>query len=228
MQKTILAFAVILAFVSGSTSAAFADDISISFAAVVDMIYDPHMYIPSHLIQVGDTLRGHYTYDSNTIDSDPSPYVGEYYHTTSPYGIMVRSNGLVFETDPDSVDFVIVIEDSSTSGGLHDEYRIYSWSNLQEFGLPVHLILVNLRDNTATALSSDALPTSAPVLSDWPDDKRLSIFGVGFYYEIQAHFISMSLGGIPTVSQWSLLILVVFLLAIGAYLIYTFKGRASS
>ncbi len=204
-----------------------AQEVTINFVAVIDSIEDWHNYIGDDDLKKGDTLRGYYTYDPSVLDSDPSPHKGVYHHTTTPYGIVVYSEYLVFETDPNNVNFYVIIEDSSTSGGiLHDAYDVRSYGNREQFGLDVELIQVDLWDETATALSSDALPTSAPDLNDWPY-KALSIYGGGFWYHIRAPFISMSMAGIPTLSRWNVLICVIVLLLIGTYLIYTFKARAS-
>ncbi len=223
MCRGILAIALILAGALGWISPVFADDIIVNFTAIVNLVDDPFMYI-GHLIDVGDTLVGHYTYNSNTIDSDPSDYRGLYHHAINPYGIIVYSDGLVFGTNPDSVYFDIEIEDSVTSGGLHDAYEVWSYSNMQTISLDVERIIILLRDDTATALSSDALPTTAPILSSWPDNKRLSIYGDSYIYHIRAQLISMSsLAGIPALSEWSLLFFAILLLIVGAYLVYKMR-----
>ncbi len=223
MRKGMLAIVLILAGALGWISPVFADDIIVYFTAIVDSVIDPRMYI-GHLIEDGEFLTGNYIYESNAVDMDPSPYRGDYRYTTNPYGITIYSDNLVFGTDPDSISFGIIIEDSVISGGLHDAYIIWSNSNRKVIGLPDDLIYSELRDNTATALSSDALPTIAPILNDWPNRNLLIIYGPDFIYEIRAHFISMScLAGIPALSEWSLLFFAILLLIVGAYLVYKMR-----
>ncbi len=225
--KSRLAHVLMITFMLGLTAPTYANDIVVNFIAVIDSIEDWYNYIGDDDLKKGDTLRGYYTYDPSVLDSDPSPHKGVYHHTTTPYGIVVYSEYLVFETDPNNVNFYIMIHDSFTSGPfLYDAYDVMSYGNREQFSLDVDLIQVDLWDVTATALSSDALPTSAPDLNDWPY-KALSIYGGGFIYHIRAPFISMSIAGIPTLSRWNVLICVVVLLLIGACLIYASKKRAS-
>ena len=81
------------------------------------------------------------------------------------------SNGFEFATD---VNFMMeIVNDNS---GI-DAYSFESDNNkLLHNGVTVTEISWQLHDSTMTVLSDDALPTTAPVLSDW-DDNRLSITG---------------------------------------------------
>lgn len=116
-------------------------------------------------INVGDTITGSYTYDSDTPDSNPSSTVGDYWHHSSPHGITLSAGGYVFETDPGSFAFLIEV-----GNDYYDVYNLRSYSNLPVYGeVSVDHIHWQLNDNSGTALSSDALPTTAPVLEDWPD-----------------------------------------------------------
>ncbi len=66
------------------------------------------------------------------------------------------------------------IGNDSQSG---DDYFVSSYLNLYlHNGVNVEDFFWHLNDSTGTALSSDDLPTTAPVLSDW-DDNRLYISG---------------------------------------------------
>jgi len=120
-------------------------------------------------INVGDTITGVYIYDLSTPDSDRWPDRGLYEHDASPAGITLMVGGLVFMTDPENVDFTVDIRDNAGYiWGSEDSYALEAQNNLPlENGFPVQYISLELRDSSFSALSSDALPTTAPVLEDW-------------------------------------------------------------
>jgi hypothetical protein len=124
-------------------------------------------------INVNDTITGTYTYNGFTADSNPLPTVGDYWHTTSPYGITVYVGGLVFQTDPNSVDFLVeIVNDHNTPPT--DNYLLRSYNNLPlANGATVDHIAWQLDDDTAIAIASATLPTTPPNLPDWT-----SIFGL--------------------------------------------------
>jgi photosystem II stability/assembly factor-like uncharacterized protein len=124
-------------------------------------------------INVNDMITGTYTYNSFAADSNPLPTVGDYWHTTSPYGIIVYGGGFVFQTDPNNVDFLVeIVNDHNTPPT--DNYLLRSYNNLPlSNGATVDHIAWQLDDDTATALTSAILPTTPPNLPDWT-----SIFGL--------------------------------------------------
>jgi len=116
-------------------------------------------------VQLGDTLTGTYTYDSQTPDSNPLSGVGDYYQDSAPCGIRLEAGGIVFESDPDILNFLIELNDNHVG---EDNYLLRSYSNLPlPNGVEVDHISWQLDDPSCTALSSDALPLGPPVLSDW-------------------------------------------------------------
>jgi len=118
-------------------------------------------------VHVGDIITGSYSYDSDTPDSSPSSSLGTYRHYTPPYGINLSIGGFVFQTDPDNVNFVLQVSDGYIGG---DSYTIRSDNNLPLSNwVEVDHIWWQLDDYSGTALSSDALPITPPVLTDWPN-----------------------------------------------------------
>jgi hypothetical protein len=143
-------------------------DIAIAIVAEVTMVDDPYNLLGG-AITVGDKIKGKYIYDSTTPDSEADPKMGIYHYTSTPYGIELKCGGLEFKTDPNNVEFVITILDDYTYYG--DVYAPFSVNNLDlSNGNKVFDIIWMLVDSTGNALSSDALLTTAPVLSDWPDN----------------------------------------------------------
>jgi hypothetical protein len=146
-------------------------DIAIAIVAEVTGVYDPYNLLGG-AINVGDKIKGKYIFDSTTPDSYPGyQFLGMYEHYSPPYGIELKCGGFVFKTDPNNVDFgIIIFNDFYYYYG--DAYAPFSANNLDlPNGLKVDFIGWALSDPTGNALSSDALPTTAPVLSDWSQNE---------------------------------------------------------
>jgi len=138
--------------------------VEISLTAEITLIRDPSGEFDGQL-QIGDIITGSYRYESTTPDSNPLLSVGDYEHYSAPYGISLSAGGFVFQTDPDNVYFKVGACDNHR--GL-DIYGIRSYNNLPlSNGVLIGHIEWQLDDSSSTALSSDALPTTPPVLDDW-------------------------------------------------------------
>ncbi len=140
--------------------------ITIEIEAIVDSVDDDYGYLEGK-INPGDTITGFYIYESTTPDSSPDdPVVGHYYHYAPPAGISLTVGGFEFKTDPTNIDFLVGIVNDNPSG--HDIYWIHSYNNLDlSNGTLVDSIYWQLNDLTGSVFSSDALPTTAPILDDW-------------------------------------------------------------
>jgi hypothetical protein len=143
--------------------------VPVAITAEVTSISDgtPTGFLKSR-VDVGDTMTGVYIYDSSTPDSDAWASVGLYEYDAPPAGITLMVGGLVFMTDPENVDFTVEIRDNAGYvWGREDSYSLESQNNLPlPNGFPFHISL-ELRDSSFSALSSVALPTTAPILEDW-------------------------------------------------------------
>jgi hypothetical protein len=117
----------------------------------------------------GTPFTGRYTFDPATTDSNPDPTVGDYSHNAPPAGFRVEAGSYVFETDPGNVNVLIEVVNRGT-----DNFLVRSYNNLRVGpNLIVEPFDWQLDDPSGTALASDALPTTPPLLSQWQ-----SIFGV--------------------------------------------------
>lgn len=162
IAKIISVLFVVLAL---SVNNLWATVIEINITAEITELYDPDGLLKGQLI-VSDIITGSYIYDSATPDSSLEPDYGRYQHTSPPYGIYLSGGGFSFQTNPDNVDFVVVIEDGYSL--IDDNYLIRSYNNLPLYDdVLVDTIEWHLHDSTGTALSGEALPTAAPVLEDW-------------------------------------------------------------
>jgi hypothetical protein len=167
--------------------------ITINITAQVETVEDPDNILGG-AINVGDTITGTYTYDPTTADSNAAPTVGDYQHTSSPCGITVNAGGFVFRTDPSNVRFIVEICNDHGTPTARDNYLLRSYNNLPlSNGALVEHIAWQLDDPTATALSSEALPTTPPILTHWESIFGLTLTGhdpgdpTGSDYFVRAH-----------------------------------------
>ncbi len=150
-----------------------AELIYIAIEAEVDYVLDPCDHLEGK-ITTSSTITGYYCYESTTLDSDLSSSGGEYLMNVSPYGLFLTGGGLNFNTDPCNVEFAIGMLNNALN---RDTYVVRSHNNLSlANGTTINDFFWFLEDSTMTALSGDALPTTAPVLGDWGDN-RLYISG---------------------------------------------------
>jgi len=161
--------------------------ISIAITGTVRLVDDQNNIL-SGAVRPGDTITGVYTYDSDTPDSNSLAEVGDYWHATAAYGISLTVDGMSFRTDSNNVSFLVeIVNDYAPGIPPTDNYLLRSYNNEFEvsapggpFGdSPMNLISWQLDDPTAAALSSPALPTVPPVLSDWQSNFGLDISSMG-------------------------------------------------
>jgi len=177
--------------------------VTINIIAQVETVDDPDNILGGTVapaIMVGDNITGTYTYNPAITDSNALPTVGDYRHTSSPCGITVNAGGFVFQTDPSNVDFLVEICNDHGTPTARDNYLLRSYNNLPlSSGALVDHIAWQLDDDTCTALSSEALPTTPPVLTDWESIFGLTLEGhdpadpTGFGYFIRAHVTTAEL-----------------------------------
>jgi hypothetical protein len=176
--KTMRKITLIISLLFVFCPAGWAEIIEIGLIGQVDYVDDPYNLLENAVYQ-GDSITGYYIYDSETPDSEPSIYDGIYRHTSALYGMSLTAGSLTFQTDPTSVDFVIGLTDNYY-GDPPDFYGITSYNNLPLInGVSIDNLHWQLRDYSGSALSSDALPLTAPNLSQWQSN-MLSISG-GLY-----------------------------------------------
>ena len=148
--------------------------ITIAITATVQTV-DDYANLLNGAIQPGDTVTGTYTYNAAASDTNSLPTVGDYWHTTTPYGVSLNVGGHVFETDPQNVSFLVELANNFYG---RDNYLFRSYNNRRlSNGLYVTHIAWQLDDPTQTALKNTALPKTAPKLSSWQSLYGLTLEG---------------------------------------------------
>ena len=126
-------------------------------------------------VTVGDTITGSYIYDSDTPDTNPIETVGDYRHYNAPFGINLSVGTLVFQTDPDNVDFLVEVCNNHIYSSW-DGYLVKSASNLAlSNGVYIDMIYWALQDSSGMALPDISLPKTPPALEDWDYNFGLSM-----------------------------------------------------
>jgi hypothetical protein len=117
-------------------------------------------------VRVGDTILGKYVYNPLTPDSNIfDTTVGDYRYNDKPYGITLSAHKLVFQTDPNNVEFLVELVNREG-----DNYLLRSYNNLPiSKEVLVNHIAWQLDDPSGKALPSDSLEKAPapPVLGDW-------------------------------------------------------------
>lgn len=186
---------------SGFTKEAEAESVSIAITAEVTTVDDPGGFLAG-AIKSGDVITGTYVYESSTSDTNSEPTVGDYWHTTAPYGITLNAGGFVFRTDPNNVNFLVeIVNDHGDPAS--DNYLLRSYNNIFDVSVPPdpfggrvdNHISWQLDDPTLAALSNDALPTEPPILADWQSLFGLTIESRSFSnsFFVRAHVTSAEL-----------------------------------
>jgi len=162
------------------TSIGSRDLIGVKIEGKVYEVTDPNNLLGG-AIKVNDAMKGKYIYNIKANDTDPDPTMGIYWFYSSPCGIEVTIGNFIFETDSNNLKFGIGIGNNIVSPPYPgDGIEIGSNNNLNlSNGLMVTVIDWALYDPSGNAVSSDALLTTAPDLSDWEQ----STYGFGLWLQ---------------------------------------------
>lgn len=118
-------------------------------------------------INVGDRLYVDYVYDPSTPDSNAAAEVGDYWHTTAPYGVYVNMGPWALRSDPANVNFLVEYVNDYYN---LDNFVFHSYNNITAMGpaLDVEIISWQLDDPTMSALTSTApVPIDLSAWQSW-------------------------------------------------------------
>jgi hypothetical protein len=182
LAASLVAFMVsILGSITPQQAVAASDNpVTIVLTATVDQV-DDWANVLGGTIHPGDTITGAYTYNAAASNISPTPNIGNYRHTTAPYGIRLKAGGKVFETDPQNVLFSVSLWNNYQNGDYSwDLYAVISQNNRPlSDNVKITGISWFLEDPSQTALKSVALPKTAPKLGNW-DQSRWGLVVDGF------------------------------------------------
>src|SRR6185503_2292084 len=132
MKSVRLLLPCVFALLCGGTPAA-AQDVTVSFRGTITDV----MESPFADVAVGTPFTGSYTFSLSTPDSNWMEEIGDFFHTTSPYGVTVTIGTHTFRTDPSSVNFLVELLNDYFS---MDYYVFHSYNNVQTDGVVVDTI----------------------------------------------------------------------------------------
>ncbi len=115
---------------AATASTVRADSITFIFRATVETVFDG-LGALGDAVEPGVTIRGAYTFDSDTPNTAPPTGEGQlglYHHDEPPAGVIVRVEPFVFRTVPMSPDFDIHVANDFGFVGT-DEYGFASFNN---------------------------------------------------------------------------------------------------
>ena len=186
-MKTEIVSIMAVCFCALSAPPAKAAIVTIEIEAEIYSVSDPYNFFEGN-IKVGDIIKGTYSYDTSTPDSEPLGYAGLYEHHNPTAGISLNIGDFNFRTDPDNVDFVVAILNDYLPS-KKDQFWMRSYNNLPlPSGVAVDGISWQLDENFGNAISGTALPTDPLVLDDWQEN--ILSFGSDRRYGIFAHVTS--------------------------------------
>ena len=165
-----------VALLAAAASTAQAEPITFVFEGTVESVFDG-LGALGDAVAPGDTLRGAYTFDSETPNTAPpvgEGDVGLYHHDAPPAGVTIRVGGFVFRTVPADPDFDIHVANDFGFAGT-DEYGFASFNNEALFLMPSAPI--GRLDLSWLAINFDGQPLTSADLPLTPPD--LDVLGGG-------------------------------------------------
>ena len=194
-MKSIRLLAALLVLCSATSAAA--QDVTVSFYGTLTENTDTDIPLPG--IAPGVPFTGTFTYSLSTPDTNPMAQVGDYEHTTGPYGVTITIGSHTFRTDPQNPRFLVELVNDYYN---LDNFVFHSYKNLLggNSGLAIEVVSFQLDDPTQTALSGVSLPATAPDLSRWEQEIGFVILlhdSYFRYYFVRGRAQVMQLGGGP-------------------------------
>jgi hypothetical protein len=183
--------------VLGCATSAAAQDVTVSFHGTLTENTSPDIPLPG--IATGVPFSGTFTYSLSTPDTNPMAQVGDYEHTSGPYGVSITIGSHTFRTDPQNPRFLVELVDNYQN---LDNFVFHSYNNVPVAGITVEVMSFQLDDPTQTAISGVSLPSTVVDLSRWQQWFGLGIMLSDDNNFSQSYFISgrvdyMQLGGGP-------------------------------
>jgi len=169
------------------------DLITIAFDGTVTVVTDPDGYLNGK-VSVADVVAGLFVYDETASDEHKKTGLGRYRFSDPSCLVTVIAGRLVFASNPASTDMTIKLTNDKKKKVLIDQFEVQSASNYDVLpAVGVAGINILLVDETATALSSDALAGQRPDAFTWFPTSTLVVTGTdGWTVEAEINFNTAS------------------------------------
>ncbi len=179
----------------------------VNVAAHVTWVDDPGNVLGGQ-VSVGQTGEGTYAYETTAPDQDPGPIDGSYPQSPAQGSASLSVGPFNFASDPTSPGWMYqVLVHAPWDAYYQDFIRITSGANQPlANGASVATLDIEFSDFSGAALSSDALPASAPDLASFPQSTVLvlgsSATGAWYTLRLQIDSVAVADAGV-TVSPSS-------------------------
>jgi hypothetical protein len=162
------------------------DMVIVEFEGTVTAVGDPAGDLEGR-IGAGDPVSGLLVYDETVADLHQLADLGRYRFQGPQYGVAVGTGGLSFASHPNNTDITFRLTNDKKTSVVKDQFEVKSVGNREVLpGVGVAAIDILLVDETATALSSDALAGQRPDARAWEPTRTLTVTGVdGWTVEMQ-------------------------------------------
>ena len=167
------------------------DLITVELDGYVTAVTDPSGFLQQKT-DAGDPIAGLFVYDESAADQHPQPDLGRYRFQEPRYTVSFKTGRLSFASDPAGVDITIKLTNDKKTSVVKDQYEVKSTGNKDVLpGVGVAAIDIVLVDESATALSSDAIAGQNPYAASWPSARTLTITGLdGWTVEAQVALVA--------------------------------------
>jgi hypothetical protein len=170
-----------------------ADPITFNFGGTVTQTsFDPYDPLAGAVV-AGSPFYSYLNFDTNAVDTAPSPILGSYTLSGFPFGFASVVGSVLFP-----VMSTVNISIADGVGGAPDQYSVFASEGtvggLDEF----FSISILLQDESGFAFSSDALPSTVPDLNHFSirtfdlAGQYTDLNGTFIQYEIQGNLLPVS------------------------------------
>jgi hypothetical protein len=165
-----------------------AQPVTVSFKGTIAAAY----YNPFPGIEVGTPFTGYYTYDPATPNSGGEPTIGYYQQYGPTYSFTVTIGSRKFKTTSQSGYHFLI---SNNDHNQMDMYYVSSNGPFHVENVRVDLMRWWLGDYSQTAHTSTALPSTAPLLSQFTElEFSISANSPDFYLFGQVQQVQLGMG----------------------------------
>ena len=189
------------------TSSLSGEIVTVNFVGIVDSVNDPVGDFPG--VIVGDTVRGTYSYDTDSVDKTPlNEESGRYLSPIPPAKFAINVGPLSFQVGP-----AVTVGVGNFSEGPKDTLVI---GGPIPDTVPDVGVILYFEDPTGTAYSDISLPVSPPDLTQFTTSwGGVSVMANSSSVGFEFTSIVLAPDPVPAVSSWGLAVVSLMMLTVG-------------